>query len=160
MRNHPAGAVLVAVLGLVMLGSACSRSEPTSPRPSPALSPVAAPAPPPAAAAPFKVVAVDVGKAIGADKRVTSPTTSFAAGDTIYASVSSVGTAASVVVKARWTYQDGQLVDESSQTIAPSGPSVTEFHVSKPGGWPAGKYKVEISANGSAAGAREFDVTG
>jgi hypothetical protein len=160
MKDQPAGAVMAAVLGLLVLGTACSRSEPTSPRPSPGLSPVAAPAPPPAAAAPFKVVAVDVGKAIGADKRVTSPTTSFAAGDTIYTSVSSVGTATSVVVKARWTYQDGQVVDESSQTIAPSGPSVTEFHISKPGGWPAGKYKVEISANGSVAGTREFDVTG
>ena len=63
-------------------------------------------------------------------------------------------------MKARWTYQDGQVVDESSQTIAPTGPSVTEFHISKPGGWPACKYKVEITANGSVAGTREFDVTG
>ena len=34
--------------------------------------------------------------------------------------------------------RDGQLVDDSAQTVAASGPAVTEFHVSKPDGWPAG----------------------
>ena len=26
-----------------------------------------------------------------------------------------------------------------------SGPQVTDFSISKPDGWPAGKYKVEVS---------------
>lgn len=90
--------------------------------------------------------------------RVTSPTTSFGAHDTVYASVSSEGSAPKVTLKARWTYQDGQLVDESVQSIAPTGPTTTEFHVAKPSGWPAGKYKVEISADGTTATTREFDV--
>jgi hypothetical protein len=151
---------VIAALGLMMMTAACQQSSTTAPRPSPAMSPVAAPAPPPAAAAPFKVATVDVGKQIGADKRVTAPTTSFASGDTIYASVTTVGSAPSVALKARWTYQDGQLVDESTQTIAPQGPAVTEFHVSKPSGWPAGKYKVEITADGAVAATRDFEVTG
>ena len=150
----------IVVIGLTAVTFACQRSEPPAAKPSPALSPVAVPAPPPAANLPFKVTTVEVGKAVGADKRVTSPTTSFAANDTIYASVASQGSAPSVVVKARWTFQDGQLVDESSQTITPTGPAITEFHVSKPSGWPAGKYKVEISANGAVAATREFAVGG
>jgi hypothetical protein len=54
----------------------------------------------------------------------------------------------------------GLLVNESTQAIAPSGPAATEFHISKPGGWPAGKYKVQVSSNGSAAGAKDFEVGG
>ena len=73
-------------------------------------------------------------------------------------SVASEGSATTVTLTARWTYEDGQLVNESSETLAPSGPAVTEFHIEKPSGWPAGKYKVEIAANGAPAGAREFEV--
>ena len=41
-------------------------------------------------------------------------------------------------IKARWTYQDGQVVDESVQHISPNGTESSEFHVSKADGWPAG----------------------
>lgn len=158
MQDHKRPA-LIAMLSLVVI-AACQRTEPPATRPTPVLSPApAAAATAKPAAAPFKVSSVEVGKAVGADKRVTSPTTAFGANDTIYASVLTEGSAPSVVLKARWTYQDGQLVDESSQTIASTGPAATEFHISKPSGWPAGKYKVEISADGKVVATREFDVT-
>ena len=32
----------------------------------------------------------------------------------------------------------GQVVDETTQTIVPTGNDATEFHVAKPGGLPAG----------------------
>jgi hypothetical protein len=148
-----------AVLSLVVFAAGCQQSAPPAARPSPDATPAPAAAAP-AAPAPFKVAALEVGKEIGANKRVTSPTTSFGAKDTIYASVSTEGASPSVALKARWTYQDGQLVDESEQKIAPTGPAVTEFHVSKPSGWPTGKYKVEISANGAVVASRDFEVTG
>jgi hypothetical protein len=143
---------LVAVLTLVVIATACQRSEPPSAAPP---TPAAQPA-----ATPFKVSLLEVGKEVGANKRVTTPTTSFGANDTVYASVVTEGAAPSVALKARWTYQDGQVIDESTQTIAPTGPAVTEFHISKPSGWPAGKYKVEISANGTVATSRDFEVAG
>ena len=40
-------------------------------------------------------------------------------------------------------------MDESEQTIAPTGSAATEFHISKPDGWPAGKYKLEVLLNGT-----------
>jgi len=49
-------------------------------------------------------------------------------------------------------------VKEGTETIAPTGPAVTEFHISKPSGWPAGKYKVEIAVDGAPAGSKEFEV--
>lgn len=121
-----------------------------------------APAPPasaPAAVA-FRVTVVDLGKSIGDDKRVKDAATTFGPNDTIYAVVATEGSAASVPLKARWTYGDkGQLVNEETRTIAPTGPAATEFHISKPSGFPAGKYKVEISADGSVVAVKEFQVS-
>jgi hypothetical protein len=119
----------------------------------------AAPTPPPVSApGPFRVTAVEVGNALDSGKRVIAPSAAFAPGDTIYASVVSEGAAPRATIVARWTYEDGQVVDESTQTIAPDGPAATEFHIAKPGGFPAGRYKVEVTANGALAGSREFEV--
>lgn len=104
------------------------------------------------------VTQIDVGSSIGADKRVTQPMTEFAARDTIYASVATNGSSPSATVQARWTFEDGQVVDESTQTIAPTGPAVTEFHISKPDGLPKGKYRLEVLVNGTSAGTKEFTV--
>lgn len=150
---------LLVGFAIVALGAAlaaCSKKEEPPPVPTAAPEPVAAA--PAAALAPFAVAAVDLGRAIGADKTVTEPATVFAPGDTIYASVSSTGVSPNVTLKARWTYEDGQVVNESSQAIAPTGPAVTEFHIAKPSGWPAGKYQVEISADDVVAGSKSFEV--
>jgi hypothetical protein len=148
------------IMTLILLGSivlfACKKEPP----PPPAETPVTSPAPEttPAAVA-FKVTAVHLGKAIDLDKKVSEPATTFGPKDTIYASVDSEGTAPSVTLKARWTFGDaGTLVNESEQTIAPTGPAATEFHVSKASGWPAGKYKVEISADGNVVATQDFEV--
>jgi hypothetical protein len=144
---------LVAVLALsTALGvSACKRSE------EPAKAP-----PAPQAAAPqpvmFHVTRVDLGNAIGADKKVAAPATTFKPGDTIYASILTEGAAPNATLAVRWTFGDGQVVNEASQNIAPTGPSATEFHIAKPDGWPAGKYKVAVSADGKPAGGAEFTV--
>ena len=39
-----------------------------------------------------------------------------------------------------------------------AGSAVTEFHLSKPDGWPVGSYRVEVSLNGAPAGNKEFKV--
>jgi hypothetical protein len=105
-----------------------------------------------------RVAQVDIGRSLTADKAISDTTDSFKPNDTIYASIATEGTAATVALKARWTYQDGQIVDESTQTIAPTGAARTEFHISKPDGWPAGKYKLEVFLNGSSAATKDFDV--
>jgi hypothetical protein len=102
---------------------------------------------------------IDLGNIIGADKKVPAPSLTFKPSDTIYASILTEGVASSASLGVRWTFQDGQVVDESAQSIAPTGPAVTEFHVAKPDGWPAGKYKIEVSANGKPAGALDFTVS-
>ena len=105
-----------------------------------------------------RVSRIDMGRSLNADKTISDNSNSFKANDTIYASIATVGTAATATLKARWTYQDGQVVNESTQTIAPIGDARTEFHISKPEGWPTGKYKLEVFLNGSSAATRDFEV--
>jgi len=151
---------IAAVAAPLALG-ACRRSE-EAPAPAPAPAPSAEvespPSAQPPAPAPFRVTSVEVGNAIGADKRVTTPTATLSPNDTIYASVASDGAAQSVTLTARWTYEDGQVVQETQQTIAPSGPAASEFHIENPDGWPTGRYQVEILADGRSVGTREFEI--
>jgi hypothetical protein len=105
----------------------------------------------------FAVSEVTMGKEIGADKRVVSPTRTFGPKDTFYVSVATTGSAPSKTLRAKWTFEDGQTVKEDSASIAPTGPAVTEFHIMKASDWPPGRYKVEITVDGSAT-TKEFQV--
>jgi hypothetical protein len=142
-------------LGLAVVAvPACKKKTETAAAP-PDTTASAAPAP---AAVPFAVKGVEVGKQIGGDKKVTAPTTTFGPKDTIYASVETDGAAPTKTIVATWTFGTGKVVKTDSQTIAPTGPAATEFHISKPSGWPVGKYKVEIAVDGSPAGSKEFEI--
>lgn len=106
-----------------------------------------------------EVARIDLGKSIGNDNRVTEATDAFHPNETIYASIVTTGSASTAELKTRFTFQDGQVVEESTRTIAPSGgEAATEFHISKPDGFPVGKYRVEVFVNGAQAGTKEFEV--
>lgn len=102
---------------------------------------------------------VDLGRSLKSDLSIDDNTTTFHPADAIYASVETKG-AGPATLAARWTYQDGQVVNESSRTISPAGdqPTRTEFHVSKPGGWPVGKYHLVVTLNGTTAAQKDFEV--
>jgi hypothetical protein len=106
----------------------------------------------------LSVTGVDLGRTIDANSRVTYKTDDFKPNDTIYASVATTGTSPNATLSARWTYQDGQVVDTTSRAIAPAGAAATEFHISKPSGFPKGNYKVEIMLNGASVQSKDFKV--
>jgi hypothetical protein len=142
----------VPLLPILALGAAlgCSRAE------APGASPYAPP--PPAAAPALKVIDVEVGRALDADKKISDKTDAFKPADTIYVSVATEGSSPGAALVAHWTYKDGQVVKHDETTIAPSGNAVTEFHIVKPSGWPVGDYKVEVMLNGASAGTKSFKV--
>jgi hypothetical protein len=148
----------LALLVLVLPLSACRRETETTMQP-PSVSAPAAPAPVPAPA-PARVTSIDLGSELGADGRLApgAAKTTFAPNDTIYASVLTDSPPAGATLSARWTFEDGQVVNESREELTSSDRNATEFHVSKPDGWPAGRYKVEIALNGQPSGEREFEV--
>lgn len=144
MRSRMWLLLLVLTPALALAGCAQKPAEEAS-----------APAPAPA---PFRVSGVELGRAVRPDMTVDSALTAFGVRDTVYASVATEGVSAGVTLKARWMFQDGSVVNESSQTIAPSGPSVSEFHVSMEKPWPKGRYMVEIWADSAAVDTVEYEV--
>ena len=59
---------------------------------------------------------------------------------------------------AKWTYQDGKTVNETTQDISPTGDANHEFHIVKATAWPKGDYKVEILLDGVSAGTKDFTI--
>lgn len=117
---------------------------------------VATPAPPPASA--ITVASVDLGRSVGADYKVIDETENFRPHDVIYASILTRGASQSATLRVKWTFEDGQVVNQSERTIAPTGDAATEFHIERADGWPAGKYKLEVFLDETPARIREFEV--
>lgn len=107
-----------------------------------------------------RVTDVELGRSVDADGRIADDddTDDFSPADTIYVSVNTEGAASGSTLAARWTFEDGQVVDETSQSLSATGPATTHFHISQPGGLPAGSYRVEIQLNGRTVETREFEV--
>ena len=146
---------LALVLAAAVFSAACKKQEPPAPAPTPVpVEPTAVPTPAPA----VTISDVSLGKSLGPDKKVAAAADTFKPKDTIFAVVSTNGSAASSTIHVKWTYQDGQTVKEDSRTIAPTGPATTEFSIQKPSGWPKGEYKVEASADGGPATTKSFKV--
>lgn len=143
-----------AALAALALAAACKKAPAPPP---PAETQPAAPAPVPEP----KVSEIQVGRALGPDKRVLSPLATFGPKDTIFASVVTENVPAGAKLAAKWTFQTGQIVDTTTQAVAAASSgqvAVTEFHIVKPSGWPAGKYNLEISLDGKPSGTQHFEV--
>jgi hypothetical protein len=134
-----------------LLAAACRRSEP-------AATSTPAPAPAPAAPAPVPEAVATLGSTIDAQNRVTEPTERFRPEQTIYVSVATSQTPAGSTLSARWLDSDGTLINESTQTVVSAAGAATEFHISKPDGWPTGQYRVELSLNGQPLTTKTFAV--
>jgi len=116
------------------------------------------PSPSPTLRTDVTVTDISLGRALETNRRVAQPREDFAPADTVYASIVTEGSARRVLMTARWTYESSEVVSESSLAIAPSGVTVSEFHVSRPEGLPRGRYQVEILLDGASAGKRGFSV--
>lgn len=117
----------------------------------------------PAATVTAAVTDVQLGTEAAEGEAVTESKTTFApTDDTIVASVSTAtsepGATVDGTLVARWTYEDGQLVDESSQTLTFSDTGVTNFRISNPEPWPEGGYRLEVLLDDDVVQTREFTI--
>ena len=150
-------AVVAAALAFSM--TACKKKEETAAIPQPA--PAAAPAAPDVINVPVSVKQITLSNKIDeATKQAAMAMNTFVAKDTIYAVVDTIGSG-KTSIKTLWTYHKGDKtaqVNETVQEIDATGPASTAFHVSKPSGWPAGDYQVEVFVNDASAGIQKFTV--
>lgn len=100
---------------------------------------------------------VILGRDLDTDNRVTVQTDQFKPNDVVYVTVMTSGSSPNSMLRAVWTDENGQVVDESQQVVASTG--VTEFHISKPDGLPPGRYRVEIFLDGNSVQTKEFTIT-
>ena len=146
--RHGTNAFLALLLAGTLVSLGCNRDEPAAEQ-AEETDVVEEPA--------LDVTNVALGRSVGTDKRVIDEVGDFVPTDTIYASIETEG-AGSGTLAARWTYEDGQVVDERSHPIG-GGTQVSEFHVSKPDGWPEGHYEIVILLNGQEVDRKGFDVS-
>ena len=145
------GAQLVMLGTLIVLG--CKKPAPPPP-------PADTTASAPAAPTELAVATIMLGSQITAAKAVSEPKTTFTPSDTIYAVVSTTGAAKDASLEATWTFMGSKekQINQASQSISPTGPANSEFHLAKPTPWPKGKYRVAVLLNGKAAGEKDFTV--
>jgi len=106
----------------------------------------------------IRVGDIDMGRSVKTDKSIDDKTDDFKPSDTIYASVSTNGIATNTPLTVRWTFQDGQVVDEKTETLTTNGDARTEFHISKAGGLPAGKYTIHVLVDGKEVKTKDIEV--
>lgn len=161
MQNqaHLSRALIVGLAATLALAG-CKKKEDASEMPPPApAATTPAPTPAPAAApAAVTISSVTVGNTAAADKSV-APVATIGTKDKIIVSVRTDGTASNVNLAVRLTFQDGQVAGEQTATLNTSGPDTTNVEFSNANGWPAGRYRAEVTVNGQSAGMpQEFEV--
>lgn len=149
MRRH------LPIVALALLAVAACAKKDEVPADTAAMAPAPAPAP--------SVSAIELGRRLDTNNRITDTTSSFGVRDTIYAAVVMENAVSTNSLTAKWTFAStGQVVDSTTQAVAPATmgatTSVTEFHISKPTAWPTGTYRVEIFLDGVSTGVKEFEV--
>jgi len=110
----------------------------------------------------INVTDVHLGTEVDDNHAVTSPQTAFASDDeNIHLSVTTVSDSnapATATIGVRWTFEDGQLIDERSAALEFTDRDTTSFHVNNTDGWPMGTYNVEVTLNGEAVERRQFTI--
>jgi hypothetical protein len=102
------------------------------------------------------VTSLQLGRSVNPDGTVSSFTTRFVPGETVYLAVGTSG-AGSGTIGVRWTYE-GRVIDEPKKQVDYRIPATTEFHLQSATGFPPGGYTAEIFLNGQSAGSRPFRV--
>lgn len=157
-HNRISYALMIALAGTVALAACKKKEEPAVVAPA-VTEPAPAPAPVEPTPAPVAATGVTVGNSAAADRSVVAVST-FAPKDKIIVSVKTdAATPANAAIDAKLTFQDGQVAGQKSQTVVATDAGITNIEFTNANPWPAGKYKVDVTVNGQAAGmTQEIEV--
>lgn len=159
-RSFPCWLLVSGVIAL----AACGKKDTPPPAP-PAASAPSTSAPQASAAAPVApagvtVSSVTLGKAVGADQKISTAADVFAPRDTVHAAVDTDG-AGPATLAARWIQGSegpGRTVAEDVSSLSPAATTTTGFRLARPEGLAAGDYRVEILLDGKVVATRAFKV--
>jgi hypothetical protein len=150
---------LAAALMLALAG--CERGAPGAPEGAAPAVPVGPTVPPPADRAPAVSVlapfTLEIGRRVDGDGRVLGETRAFRRGDSVFVSLLSEGASPASLLRVRWQDAAGTVLHADERAVSTTGPAVHTFRLTPGDAWPAGRYRVEIDADGQRVGSREFD---
>jgi hypothetical protein len=106
---------------------------------------------------PVEVTAIQVGRSRNLDKTIAQQAFEFRPNDTIHAAVVLEGRGSNLRVKARWSMPAG-LTNESEQIVSSQDRAVAPFELRSAGGFPPGRYTLEVFLNDVSAGTKELHV--
>lgn len=154
--NRISYALIIALAGTVALAG-CKKKEEAVVAPAPVVTePAPMMEPTPAA---VTATGVTVGNTAAADKSVAAVST-FGTKDKIIVSVKTdAATSANAAIDAKLTFQDGQVAGQQTASVMAEDAGTTNVTFSNTNPWPTGKYKVDVTVNGVAAGmTQEIEV--
>jgi hypothetical protein len=155
MRNSPSRLTIVALAAVATFAAGCGgRDDDRAASTDTAAGTVA----PPSSNLALAVSELKLGRRLDANQRVTDETDDFKGRDTVFASVVMNGATPSATLSAVWRFEDGQVIDSTAKMIAPTGESISSFYITKPDGFPKGKYTVTVLLNGVVAKHADFEV--
>lgn len=162
IRTATLGLAALALIGCDGMGNNNRRNADAAEANNPGARATTTPAAP-------QVANIELGRQADESLQITDATTDFAPGDTVYLAVMTSNAASDSRLTARWTFQDGSVVDSSGQSIArSSGTSnaVTQFRIvhdddeneDNAAGWRVGNYTVDVWMNDMLVGTKMFSV--
>jgi len=107
---------------------------------------------------PLRVTTLQLGRSLNSDNSVSEHTTRCEPDDTVYVAILSAEPGYGTIT-VRWRLH-GQVVSEATREVSYTRAAATEFHLQNSGGFPPGRYRVDVLINGEPAGSREFRVEG
>lgn len=108
----------------------------------------------------FRIERVELGRSLGSDNRIASGTSEFKPNETVYAVIETNAIHANRPMIARFTTEDGTLVEEQTETInaIPNDRAIAVFKLSRPNGWAVGKYRVSFWHEGKEMESENFEI--
>lgn len=151
--------MLAALLALPLMTLACdgqpAANEPaaTSDRPQAGTEGQAAPGMPAEAAS-----AVELGSELGPEGDVKGNSTSFRAGDPVFAEIQAGSLPAGASVRLAWVGPQGSTVG-TDELVLPAEARAITLKAKDTSSWVPGDYRVDVAVGGASVGSRSFTIS-
>jgi hypothetical protein len=103
---------------------------------------------------------LELGRSLDAGKTIKDETSSFQPRETVYAAIKISGSANSGLVRALWTDERGQTIQDDTRIVTPSRGDSLTLQVAPPNGWTGGRYRLDVYLDDKLAATRNFTVEG
>lgn len=103
------------------------------------------------------VNAVELGSQLGPDGDVTGNSTTFRAGEPVFAEIQAAGLPEGSNVRLAWVSPQGATLS-TDELVVPADARAITLKAKDTSGWVPGDYRVDVAIGGAAVGSRTFTI--